>query len=195
MFEPYLPYLVESVEHLNGQVVDIGLKPIKKPINYSAGQFAYVSFSPGRDLKEPHPFTISSAPDTKNLRFTIKRSGDWTGYLVKNLKVGMKAAVHGGFGMFSYQDGGKEQIWIAGGIGVTPFVSWIRDFKKNPDRKVAFFYSVRGEGEAVFWDEFKTAEATYPTYDAHINYSLRDGYLTADEIVQKSGGNISKKEM
>ncbi|MFZ8991027.1 MAG: SUMF1/EgtB/PvdO family nonheme iron enzyme, partial [Pseudohongiellaceae bacterium] len=76
---------------------------------------------------ESHPFTISSAPAEDVLRLTIKASGDFTRALHQTLKAGDGAIVMGAYGMFDYKTGRPDQIWIAGGIGLTPFLAFIRD--------------------------------------------------------------------
>ena len=195
MFEPYRPHEVEKVERLNGKTVEVTLKPTGKPINYQAGQFAYVAFSPGRELREPHPFTISSAPGQDRLRFTIKNSGDWTGFLCKNLSEGQKAMVHGGFGEFNFRAGKKGQVWIAGGIGITPFLSWVRDTNGTSDYQVNLFYAARNATEAVFWDELESAAQARDWFDASVRYSSEDGNFSIDEIIQLSGGDITQKDI
>jgi ferredoxin-NADP reductase len=51
--------------------------------------------------------------------------------------------VLGPFGGLDHRDGGQRQIWIAGGTGVTPFISWIRSLDSGFAREVEFWYSVR----------------------------------------------------
>ncbi len=195
MFEPYREYVVEQVNRLNGTCVEVNLKPKgSKIVNFKAGQFVYVYFKI-HHLREPHPFTVSSSPNEDRLRLTIKASGDWTHYLLKNLKPDTTAAIHGGFGMFNYKDGGPEQVWIAGGIGVTPFLSWIRDLNGNFDVDVDFFYGVRGEADSLFWNEFKIADATYNNFRAHLQCSSKDGHLSARDIAEISLGSISGKHI
>ncbi len=195
MFEPYREYVVKQVNHLNGTCVEISLKPKgSKKVNFKAGQFVYVAFKK-HHLREPHPFTVSSSPDKDTLRLTIKASGDWTRYLLKNLEPDAIAVVHGGFGMFNYKAGGPEQVWIAGGIGVTPFLSWARDMNGNLDPDVDFFYAVRGEADALFWNEFKTADDAYNNFRAHLQYSSRDGHLSAEDIAEMSQGGITNKHI
>lgn len=108
-------------------------------------------------MSEPHPFTISSSPKEKNLRFTIRIAGDYTQYLYNHLRPGVIAVVEGGYGMMDYRRGGKEQIWIAGGIGVTPFLSWIRDMPQESGHDIDFFYTVRTKDEALFLSEILEA--------------------------------------
>ena len=195
LFEPYRNYVVEQVTPLNGTCVEISLKPEgKKRVDFKAGQFVYVYFK-SRHLREPHPFTISSSPNADTLRLTIKASGDWTGYLCNNLEPGATAAVHGGFGMFNYKDGGPEQVWIAGGIGITPFLSWVRDLNGNLDVEVDFFYSVRGEADILFWDEFEVAADAYNNFRPHLQYSSKDGHLSPKDIAEMSKGDITNKHI
>ncbi|MCP4420608.1 MAG: hypothetical protein GY805_28715 [Chloroflexi bacterium] len=195
MFEPYRDYVVERVNHLNATCVELYLKPKGKKVKFEAGQFVYVYFKGGRELREPHPFTVSSSPQEETLRLTIKGSGDWTRYLVKNLKAGTDAAVHGGFGMFNYKDGGSDQIWIAGGIGVTPFVSWVRDLNGKLDADVDFYYGVHSEGDALFLNEFQTAAQKHANFNVNVQYALRDGNLSAEQIASQSNGAMVGKHI
>jgi predicted ferric reductase len=88
---------------------------------------------------------------------TIKASGDFTRYLFNHLKPGMAAVVEGAYGMFDYRTGGQKQVWIAGGIGLTPFLSFLRDMDGNLAHDVDFYYTVRHPEEALFLDEIETA--------------------------------------
>lgn len=88
---------------------------------------------------------------------TIKASGDYTDRLVESLRPGVPARIAGPFGGFTYETGGHEQIWIAGGIGVTPFISWLRSLEGSFDRDVDFYYSVRGPSDAVYREDVEAA--------------------------------------
>jgi len=71
-------YQVREVNRLTPTAVEIVLQPVKKPLKFTAGQFAFVRFKGNRVLSEPHPFTISSSLKENNLRLTIRASGDYT---------------------------------------------------------------------------------------------------------------------
>jgi predicted ferric reductase len=102
----------------------------------------------------------------------------------------MDAVVEGAYGMFNYKSGGQKQIWVAGGIGVTPFLSFIRDMHGDLDHDVDFYYTVRHREESIFVDEIEAAAKKNPRLKAHIRFSSTDGSLTMDEIMKNSGGNI-----
>jgi predicted ferric reductase len=190
-FRKYVPYHVEAVKHPNPSTTEVTLRPKNAPIKKQrAGQFLFVHFPQDRILNESHPFTISSAPHEEVLRVTIKASGDFTRYLFSNLKPDMGAIVEGSYGMFDYKRGGPRQIWIAGGIGVTPFLSFVRDMDGNLAHDVDFYYTVRHPEEAIFVDEIEAASLKNPRLKVHIRYSAKDGSLTLDHILKNVIGDV-----
>lgn len=189
-FKKYVPYTVEEVNHPNSATTEVVLRAKGQPIKHAhAGQFLFIRFKE-KGLDESHPFTISSAPHEDVLRLTIKASGDFTRHLFANLKVGTSAIVEGAYGMFNYKMTGEKQIWVAGGIGVTPFLSFLRDLKTGLAHDVDFYYTVRHPEEAVFKDEIEAAAKQNSRLKARIRFSSTDGSLTVDEIVKNAGGDL-----
>lgn len=190
-FKKYLSYTVEAVKHPNGSTTEVTLRPKKDAIpHHRAGQFLFVRFPGKRTLDESHPFTISSAPHEDVLRVTVKVSGDFTRALSTKLKPGMEAIVEGAYGMFDYRTGGGKQVWIAGGIGLTPFLSFLRGLDRL-DKDVDFYYTVRHRDEALFLDEIQAAAKRHPRLKVHIRFSAVDGPLTVDEITKNAADHIS----
>jgi predicted ferric reductase len=191
IFKKFLPYKVEAVNHPNNSSTEVILRAQKEPIQkHRAGQFLFVRFPGEKDLNESHPFTISSAPAEAVLRLTIKASGNFTRELFARLKDGTHAIIEGAYGMFNYKTGGPKQIWIAGGIGLTPFLSFVRDMDGNLQHKVDLYYTVRHPEEAIFVNELEAAAAKNPGLKVHIRYSAKEGSLTIEDIVKNAGGNI-----
>lgn len=190
-FKKYLPYTVEAVKHPNPSTTEVTLRPKANAIpRHRAGQFLFVRFPGTQTLDESHPFTISSAPHEDVLRVTVKASGDFTRALSTDLKTGMEAVVEGAHGMFDYKSGGEKQVWIAGGIGLTPFLSFLRDMD-NLDKDVDFYYTVRHREEALFLDEIEAAAKRHPRLKVHVRFSAVDGSLTVDEIIGNAGSGIT----
>lgn len=181
------PYVVESVRKLNGTVVEVAMTPKDKRLSHKAGQFLFVSFSGDKHLKEAHPFTISSAPDSHEVKLAIKTSGDFTQKLYDQLKPGDVATLQGGHGMFNYKTGGDKQIWIAGGIGLTPFLSWMRDFRGTSGKQIDFYYAMRSPDEAVYLDEIERASVQNESFRVHLHVSNKAGRLTGEKIAQELG--------
>jgi predicted ferric reductase len=191
-FGKYIPYTVEAVDHPNGSTTQVILRAKRGAIpRQRAGQFLFVRFPNEKNLNESHPFTISSAPREDVLRLTIKASGDFTRALFAELKPNTDAIVEGAYGMFDYKTGGGKQIWIAGGIGVTPFLSFIRDMDGNLDYDIDFYFTVRHPEEAIFTDEIEAAAKKNQRLRPHIRFSSTMGSLTIEHIVENAGGNVS----
>lgn len=90
-----------------------------------AGQFALLGID---EADRPHPFTLSGAPEDQELKMTIKNVGDYTGR-IHQLKLGAKVTLQGPYGKFCSSIDEKPLItMIAGGIGITPFLSVLRHF-------------------------------------------------------------------
>ena len=188
-----LPYTVSGVRHLNGSTAEVTLTAKKERLTHQPGQFLFVRFPSDRALDESHPFSISSAPGEADIRLTIKASGDFTRALYQSLRPGMEATLDGAYGLFQHQLGGPKQIWVAGGIGLTPFLSFIRN--GGLEREIDFYYSVRTREEALFLDDIDGAALGNPRFRAFVRFSLESGSLTVDEIVKNAGEDFRDRDV
>lgn len=187
------PYTISHVEK-SGDAVAVTMLPDKRGFSYRPGQFAFVSFNvPG--LEEIHPFTISKAPDDSgSLRFTIKPLGRYTGQLANQLKVGERAEVHGPYGHFGNSRGKAPRIWIAGGIGITPFAALSQDLAKKPEDMNApthLFYCVKNRISAPHIDDLEALAKERSDFTLHLVESVNGNRLNAEQI-QLSVGDILK---
>lgn len=145
-----------------------------------AGQFALVSFDAGEGA---HPFTIASASRADGeLRFIIKALGDYTQSLAARLRAGAPVAVEGPYGCFDARRGGRRQAWVAGGIGVTPFLAWLDAGRPlAPGQEVDFYYCVRKAADAARLDEL-TAACARSGVRLHVIESDAGALLDATQI-------------
>jgi predicted ferric reductase len=149
-------YKVVSVKKETPDVRSIFLEPVYgKIFDYKPGQFAYTIFdSPGLP-EEEHHFTISSSPGDGNLAFTIKESGDYTSLLGK-IREGDLVRIEGPFGVFTNLGIKTPYLFIAGGIGITPFISMLRYARKERNLGYYFLiYSVKTQKDLVFKNELE----------------------------------------
>ena len=132
-------------------------------IPYKPGQFLMIQLLRGSLLSSPHPFTISSSPTREHISITPKELGDFTS-TIKDTKVGDKAYIDAPYGVFSFLNyESSELVFIAGGIGITPFISMLRYMTdKGIDKKVTLFWANRSEKNLCFQDELKKMEKEIP---------------------------------
>ena len=131
-------YRLESVSS-NDTAVYLQFVPVGKAIPFVAGQFAFVAFK-REGLREPHPYTIASAAGADGrIAFMVRSLGDYTSRLVRQVQPGFLADVYAPFGRFRRQPDGRSEIWIAGGVGITPFLAWLQDDAPARSVPVALF--------------------------------------------------------
>lgn len=150
---------------------------------HKAGQFAFVTF----DRKEgPHPYTISSPwTDNGKMFFLIKALGDYTSGLQDKLKTGDYVKVEGPYGQFNFSSEKDRQIWVAGGIGITPFVARMKALAKESeasDKEIDLFYCTNAIDEILVDKVRKSADAA--GVRLHIIVSSRDGRLDFNRICE-----------
>jgi predicted ferric reductase len=119
--------VIKETDQTNSLVVDF---PNRGFLERKPGQYATIRVKREDGWSEPHPFTISCAPEEGSLlRFTIKKSGDFTS-TVPELAPGTPVQCAGPFGAFCKDIEDKNDIvMIAGGVGITPFLSVLRHFR------------------------------------------------------------------
>jgi predicted ferric reductase len=178
---PRRRYRVEGVHRLDQSVAAIMLSPRGRPLRYRAGQFAFLTIDGGNVSREPHPYSIASAPADQNLRFLVKALGDYTTKLQK-LQPGARARVEGPYGWFWHRGvDNRRQIWIGGGVGIAPFLGMAKtvDLSKIG---VDLYYCTEGPEHAHLIDElFEIADAN-PRLRVIPIRKVSLGYIEASDI-------------
>lgn len=152
-------YRVRSVDQV-GTLTHLVLTPLgRRRIDHRPGQFVVLS-PQVRGLAEPHPFTIASPPAEPDLRFHIRHLGDWTDRLGTRLAPGDRVNVEGPYGRLHPQPrhASSPLVWIAGGVGITPFLSAALGTEPAPGAPVPhLFYAVRSRSDAVALEQLERA--------------------------------------
>ena len=142
-----LRYRVVSATRV-GTAVDLVLEPVGKHLEYHPGQFAVIKVQK-RGLSEPHVFTVAAPPGSGHLRFFIRRLGDWTAKLYDADLEGTEVLVEGPYGTFEATKEDAPTVWVAGGVGITPFLSNSTVLPTDSDNPPVLFYCVRTRDDAM----------------------------------------------
>jgi predicted ferric reductase len=119
-----------------------------------AGQFFVIRALTGRDWMHGHPFSISAAPNGRNLRFTIKEFGDGTRAL-RELRPGTPLILEGPYGaMHGERRTGRPLVFIAGGIGIAPIRAMAEAFPYDAGT-ADLIYRARTPGDAALQRELE----------------------------------------
>ena len=145
---------IESIEHLTHDVLKI---VTEKPPTYSftPGQATEISINKVSWRNELRPFTFTCLPDKDYLEFTIKtypvHKGVTNQFL--QLRIGEELILHDVFGAIQYKG---EGVFIAGGAGVTPFISIFRYLKsKNEIGNNKLIFANKTKADIILEQEFK----------------------------------------
>ena len=127
--------------------------------SWKPGQFASISVYRNGQWTKPHPFTISCAPEEDKLRMTIKQKGEFTSK-IPELSPGEKIKISGPYGNFCSDVEKQENIvMIAGGVGITPFLSVLRHFQAiKATNKVTLFWANRTLEDVFAQDELQNMQ-------------------------------------
>jgi predicted ferric reductase len=185
-FQSLHDYEVDAVREVEPGVVEVVMRPLGRGVDFVPGQFAMV-YLEAKDGWHRHPFTITSAPHEGLLRVTVKALGDYTSRLAELIEPGMPAVIGGPHGRFSYVKGTDRQVWIAGGVGVAPFLSWLRALDGDVPGRVDFFYS--SDGEAPFAQEIRAIADRHGSLHAHLIDTAVEGRLTTERVLSVTDGD------
>jgi predicted ferric reductase len=158
---------------------------------HQAGQFAFLNFG-GKE--GPHPFTITSDwRGDGRLRFLIKDLGDFTHALAGTAKVGDLVRVEGPYGQFNFSGSSPRQIWVGGGIGITPFISRMKALAHEPDGKTIDLFHTTADMDATAIGRLRS-DARAAGVHLHVLVDAIDGMLNVDRIVKAvpdwQGGDV-----
>jgi len=156
---------IAAIERPAPDVVGVRCKLDAGWRGHRPGQFAFITF----DAQEgAHPFTIASADrGDGTVDFQIKALGDYTRGLADRLQPGQAVKVEGPYGRFHIARLNRRarQVWIAGGIGVTPFLAWLESLQARPaDAPAAeLHYCTRDRVSDPFVARLESLCATLPS--------------------------------
>ena len=183
---PYLrprAFVLENIDR-HGSVAEVTLRPEGRALRWRPGQFAFLS-APDAGMAEAHPFTIASAPRADgHLRFGIKALGGWTRRLPERLAHGQRLRVEGPYGRFVFRKRARRQVWLAGGIGITPFLAWAEALTDTDQQEIALVWVVTTRTEAFAAERLAAIAARHAGLTVHIVASAEDGRFTAQRLTQ-----------
>lgn len=161
------------------------------PINYTAGQYIELT------LKHDHPddrgvkhwFTLSSAPENDLVSITTKFSDPSSTFkqALKRLEVGQTLEMSEAMGDFVLPKFVTQPlVFVAGGIGLTPFHSMLEWLNKHREqRHINFIYAVKNEDQIIFQDTWQRDDihSTVIVSEPSDSWGGERGQLSAELIL------------
>ncbi len=154
------PYTVRSLRRIADRTWEVVIAPDRgEAIQFEAGQFVWLNIGNSPFSLFENPFSIASAPSQRGeLAFVIKEVGDFTRSL-GGIATGTRAYVDGPHGNMTIAGRGGAGIALyAGGVGIAPILSILRELRESGDpRPVMLLYGNRAADQIVYREELQEA--------------------------------------
>jgi predicted ferric reductase len=158
------PYQVTRVRRERGRATTVELRPLRRPVPFHPGDFAWIKLGDRPLSLTEHPFSFSSSAENPDrVRFTIKESGDFTGQVAEVIEPGAHVIVDGPHGSHNPADPDAPYLLVAGGIGITPAISTLWTLADRGDRReIVLLYLNRSWEDVTFRDELEDLAHVLP---------------------------------
>ncbi len=146
---------VETVAHLTHDIRRILLRLIEPAsIAFKAGQYIDL-LVPGTN--EWRSYSMANPPSRGGeveIMVKLMPGGLFSSYVEQQLKPGERLTLQGPYGNFFLRDTGRDALFIAGGSGMAPILSVLRDMvEQQGSRSVTYFYGARTRRDLFHLDE------------------------------------------
>ena len=158
---------------------------------FEPGQYAAINGFKGHRPMPIRCFSMVSSPtENEALQFSMRIKGKFTNALAK-LKPGEKVNVQGPYGGFVLgQNQHKKIVMLAGGIGITPFISMIRYAAMlQTDTQIRLLYSVANQDDVPFFEEILAREKQNKNFSA--TFVVSDGPIDKLKGAKTASGRIT----
>jgi ferredoxin-NADP reductase len=163
----YESKLLSRIEVAEGTMAFHFEKP--SGFNFRAGQFADVTLTdpPETDAEgNTRTFSIASPPFENELVFATRMRDTAFKRSMKKVPLATEVRIGSAAGSFTlHKNPAKPAVFLAGGIGITPFLSMVRQADRDRlPQKLYLFYSNRRPEDAAFLDTLQALEMTNPNF-------------------------------
>lgn len=174
-------YKIHSIDNFQSHTL-LTLAPVNEPMRFLPGQYATIRSYQGLNSTPARCFSVVSSPDEATLQMAFRRSGAFTS-LLSTLLIGDKVKVQGPFGEFTITDRRQPAIFLAGGIGVTPFISMMRHAQRQETgQTIRLLSSNRSIDQTPFFEEIRTISSRAPSISAEFYTEVGDVGTIAGRI-------------
>jgi ferredoxin-NADP reductase len=185
-------YKAEIISIVNpvDKIYTIEIRSDSGEFKYRPGQFLHLAldeYDPSSGWPESRCYSMQTSPVNEFIKITFSVKGKFTARMADELKQGKIIDLKLPYGDFFQQDHSKENVvFIAGGTGITPFLSLFNDplFKEYSIPKL--YFGVREKGYNIYNEFLRLATEINPGLEIDIRYQDKSGFLDIDQIFHEN---------
>ena len=163
----------------------------EKGFKYSPGQFLHIAIDPEYDgcgqWPESRCFSLQSSPTEEYAKITYAVKGDFTRQMENTLKLGSEVWLKLPYGdLFEQEHNKAKTVFIAGGTGITPFLSLFTDSSFKEYTKPVLYAGFRDKKMNLYQNELETAKKINRNLVVNIINQNEDGILNIDKMLTEN---------
>ncbi len=185
-------YKAEVVTIINpvDDIFTVEFKSLSGQFRYLPGQFMHLAldeYDPSFGWPESRCYSMQSSPDDEFIKITFSLKGRFTSRMVEELVAGRTVNLKLPYGELFQQDHSRENvIFIAGGTGITPFLSAFNDSTFAGYRNPKLYFGIREPAYNIYESYLYAAKIINPMLKIIIRYQNVDGNLDIDRIINEN---------
>jgi len=183
----YNAKVVRIVNRVEG-IYTVEMKSLNGPFKYFPGQFLHLAldkYDPSSGWPESRCFSIQSSTQEENILITYAIKGLFTTRMSKELKPGSYVALKLPYGdLFTQEHSKSNTIFIAGGTGITPFLSLFTDPIFQTYKKPKLFFGLKNDSMNLYKKELGMAMICNPELKIEYIYHEIDGNINIENIIE-----------
>ena len=149
---------------------------------FKPGQFVDITLENPKytdDTGKTRTFSIASSPLDDYLMTATRLTASAMKKRLAKLEIGSLIHIDGPLGSFRlHQDAKIPAVLMAGGIGITPFRSMVKDAtEKNSEQKITLIYSNRAPEDAAFVDDLTEWQNHNSNFNFVARWTKEEGHL------------------
>ncbi len=186
----YKARVVEVLQRLP-DVYTVRLESETGRFRYSPGQFLHLAldeYDPSRAWPESRCFSMQTSPDHNLIAITFTTKGHFTKRMANELSAGRSVWLKMPYGdLFTRQHARDNCVFLAGGTGVTPFLSLFADSSFAEYKNPRLYLGVRSKEYHIFDREICDAGKINPTLILKVVYQDTEGMIDIGRVIEESG--------
>jgi ferredoxin-NADP reductase len=186
-------YKAEVVSIVNpvANIYTVSFRSNSGIFKYFPGQFLHLAldeYDPSFNWPESRCFSMQSSPVNELIKITFSVKGIFTARMAENLYKGKIVDLKLPYGDLFQQGHSKDKVvFIAGGTGITPYLSVFNDPSFAEYNSPKLFLGVRDQKYYIYENELFLAKTINPTLKIQIKFQDVDGVLDVDSIYNENG--------
>lgn len=182
---------VINVEKRIEGVYTVEFKSLSGPFKYQPGQFLHLAldeYDPSSGWPESRCFSMQSPPYEDIIRITYAIKGTFTTRMSQELKPDRKIWLKLPYGDLFLQDHSKiNTIFLAGGTGITPFLSLFTHSSFASYQNPHLYLGLRSRQMNIYNNELIRAKVLNPEFITEFIYQDEQGFISIDKLIPTVG--------